>query len=163
MIVDGVRYLKTVAEGRHLVARLGHADGHVIGVKSRRCPESVIIAVVGVLGIVGLKRDFLSVDARSDFGELDDLRMLDISGNDDHNRMNLIQIDLGAFVRSAYFHLGLVGIRVALHHIGGGQPVGIAGLGGFQLHDAGFASQSQNVAFDGRGAFHHLEAYGQPR
>ena len=87
MAIDVVRYLETVAECRRLVAALRHTDGHIVGAETQRRPKTIIIAVVGVLGIIGLKRDFLSVDACSDFGELDDFGMLNICRNHNHHGM----------------------------------------------------------------------------
>ena len=85
MAIDVVRHLEAIAECRRLVAALRHTDGHIVGAETQRRPEAVIIAVVGVLWIIGLKRDFLSVDARSDFGELDDFGMLNICRNHNHH------------------------------------------------------------------------------
>ena len=166
MVFNFIGHVKAVREGGGLVAALGHADGHVVVAEVVRCPKTVVIAVVGVAGIVGLQSDFLSVDACRDLGELDDFGVLDVGRDDNHHGVDFIQKHLGAFVGTADFYLGFVGVWVddleAFHHIGSRQPVGIAALGGLQFDDTRFSRQGQYVAADGGGAIHHLERDGQP-
>ena len=90
VVVDVVGDFKTVGKGGRLVAALGHTDGHVEVAKSRRRPHTIIIAVVRVVGIVGLKRDFLTVNTCFNAGELDDFSMLDIGRDNNHDWMDFI-------------------------------------------------------------------------
>ena len=100
-------------------------------------------------------------------GELDDFGMLDIGRDDNHHGMEVVHIDLGTIVGTTDFHLRLVSVRVnhlkALHHIGSGQPVGIASLRSLELDDTRLTRQGEHIAADGGRAFHHLEADGQSR
>ena len=160
-------HLKAVTESRGLVARLRHTDRHIETAETAWCPETIIITIVRIVGIFSLKADFFSVNTRRDVGELDDFGVFDIGRDDNHHWVNLIKIHFGSFVRTTDLYFRLVSIRIhdleGLHHIRSRQPVGIAGLGGLQLHDARLTCQSQNVAVDGSRTFHHLKADGQSR
>ena len=101
MAVDVVSHLKMVGVGSRFATALGHADGHFVVAEARGRPEAIVIAVVRVVGIVGVEADLLSVDACSDIRELDDLGVLDVGRDDDHDGVNLIQIDLCPFIRAA--------------------------------------------------------------
>ena len=167
LVVDLVGYLKSGVAGRYFAAALRHANAQAIVGVAQRSEKSVVITIVGVVGIVGLQRNFHTINTRRDVSELDDFRVLDVGRNDNHNRVNLFQIDLRSLIRAADFHLGFVSIRIddleGFHHVGSGQPVGVAGLGGLELHNASFARQSQNVAINRGRTFHQLEADGQSR
>ena len=79
MAVHIVGHYKMVCESGCLVTRLRHADGHVEVAKARGSPKTVVIAVFGVIRVLGLEADFLTINARFDLGELDDFGVFDIS------------------------------------------------------------------------------------
>ena len=115
-VFEAVGHFEGVGGFRDLATGLGDAYGHVVGAGARGSPSGVIIAVVGVVRIVGLQGQRLSVNGGFHFFELQDVAMVDIGAyHDHHGILEVGHIHLGALVGTADGDLRSV--VVGVHHI----------------------------------------------
>ena len=88
--------------------------------------------------------------------------MVDVGRNHNHYWMTgIVHIDFCIIIGTTDGHYRVVCIWIdhleSLHHIRGGQPVGIAGLRGLELDHAGLTCQRQDIAINRSGAIHQLK------
>ena len=167
VVVGG--HLKGVGSRGGLAACLDDAHGHVVGAGAGRRPGGVPVAVLGVVGIVGLQGQFLTIDGGFHFFKLQDVAMVDVGTQHDHHGvLEVGHIDLGAFVGTADGDLR--GVVFGVHHIErtghrrGGLPFGaVARLDGAYLYQAFLAGEGEDITIHGGRTLGNLEGHGQTR
>ena len=146
---------------------MGDGHGHVIGTFARGCPSGVPIAVIGVVGIVGLQVQFKSIDVAFHLFKLNGVGMFDIGTQHNHDGiLEIGHIHLGAFVRTTDGDFRSVVFRIdnieRTSHRRSGLPLrAVASLDGFHLHRAFLTCEGQDIAFDGGRTLGNLKGHRQ--
>ena len=150
-----------------LATGLGDADSHVVVSCRRRGPGGVPIAVFGIVGIVGLQGQLVSIDIAFHPFEFQHVAVVDIGTQ--HNHHGIVEIghiNLGAFVGATNGDFWAVVLRIddveAACNGWGGHPLrAVASLFGTYFHGAFLAGQGEDVAFHGGGSFSDFEGHGK--
>ena len=100
-VVDLILYFELVVGCGSLAARLCDAHRHCMVAKNRGRPETVIIAIVRIIGVVGFQENVFPIDGGFYLGKLDYLRMFDIGRYHNQQRVKRIHINIGAIIGPA--------------------------------------------------------------